>query len=79
MTTYFQRPLTTKELEAYDNRTDVKYAKIFNIKAPTYNSEVYDKVAKLRGARMFKHKETLRKLGNLYIHNNLTVRAPLFH
>jgi hypothetical protein len=78
MTNYYQRPLTTKQLEAYDNRSDVTYANTFNIKAPAYNSEVYDKVAKIRGARMFKHKETLRKLGNLSINNTLTVRAPLF-
>ena len=79
MTTYYQQPLNKEELKQYDNRTDVAYANIFNIKAPAYNSEVYDKVSKVRQSRQFKHKDTLRKLGSLVINNNLKVRSPLFN
>ena len=79
MTTYYQKPLTRKQLEEYDNRPDIKYAMKFNIKAPSFNSEVYDKVSKVRQSRMFKHKESLRKLGNLTINNALKVRAPIFN
>jgi len=79
MTNYYQRPLSTNELKAYDNRPDVAYANTFNIKAPAYNSEVYDRVSQVRQARQLKHKDTLRKYGSLIINNNLKVRAPIFN
>ena len=78
MTNYYQQPLSTKELQAYDNRDDISYATIFNIKAPTYRSELYDKVNAVRQARQFKHTARLSKF-NLTINNAVQTRSPLFN
>ena len=79
MTTYYQRPLTKEQLIKFDNSDEMQNAMRFYHKAPSFNSELYEKIAIRNRSRQFKHKESLRKLGNLTINNALKVRAPLFN